>query len=159
MKSRSQRGQRGAVYVEFLIVYIPVLLTFFSVWQLGELASANLVVKRATTAAARAATVVLPDDPDFYGGTPVDTYGGARADDIQLAAGLVLMAAPQITDMSLDVNTYPYAGRERLVSVRLSAEYHCLGAAIAVVCGLDGKVDLTSETIQAYHGAYYQYGF
>jgi Flp pilus assembly protein TadG len=59
---RGGRGRRGAVMVETLVVYLLVITFFAGTWQLGELASAQLVVRRAASAAARAAAVLLSDD-------------------------------------------------------------------------------------------------
>lgn len=58
---------RGAVYVEFVLVVVPVVLLFMVTVQLALIASAQLVVQHAATRAARAAIVVLEDDPGRYG--------------------------------------------------------------------------------------------
>src|SRR5688572_19743546 len=76
---------RGAVFVEKLIVYLPLLASFFLAWELAEVSAANLVVQRDSAAAGRAAMVVLPDDPLFYDGEPVHSFGGARREDVELA--------------------------------------------------------------------------
>src|SRR6188768_1377485 len=89
-------NERGAVFVEKLIVYLPLLLTFFLGWELAELGAASIMVQRACAAAGRAAMVVLPDDPVFYDGEPVHSYSGMRRDDIELAAGMILSANPKL---------------------------------------------------------------
>ncbi len=86
---------RGAVFIEKLIAYAPLLLLFFLGFQLAELSAAQLIVARASGAAGRAAAVVLPDDPVFYDGVPTHTLEGSRLDDVQLAAAMILSAAPQ----------------------------------------------------------------
>ncbi|RYZ05493.1 MAG: hypothetical protein EOO73_19780 [Myxococcales bacterium] len=72
------RHERGAVFVEHLIAYLPVLFFFLATWQLIELCAARLIVQRAASAAARAAIVILPDDPAFYqGGGEAAPTGGS----------------------------------------------------------------------------------
>src|SRR5689334_4049081 len=88
---------RGAVFVEKLIVYLPLLLCFFLAWELAEIGAASIVVQRASAAAGRAAVVVLADDPVFYDGEAVGSYSGKRQDDIELAAGMILSSNPKLT--------------------------------------------------------------
>lgn len=57
---------RGAVYVEFLIVFIPVLTLFLGSIQAALMYGANLVVRHSANTAARAAIVVLDDDASKY---------------------------------------------------------------------------------------------
>jgi len=118
---------RGAVYVEFLLVFMPVFLLFLAIVELGFVYAARLVVQHASTRAVRAAVVVLDDDPALYGGAPrgrvdlggsapqpspldafmtgaglgnggTDAAGGARFRDIRTAASIPLLAvAPTAT--------------------------------------------------------------
>jgi hypothetical protein len=62
------RDQLGAVYLEFLLVFLPVFLLFLAVIELGFIYTGRLVVQHAATRAARAAVVVIDDDPALYGG-------------------------------------------------------------------------------------------
>ncbi len=71
---------RGAVYVEFIICFMPVFLLFLGVVQLAFMASAKLVVQHAAVMGARSAMVVLEDDdPERYGpeGFGVIDYGSS----------------------------------------------------------------------------------
>lgn len=79
------RDTRGAVYVEFLITFIPVFLMFLGMVQTSFLFVGNLTVQRAAIAAARAAAVVLDDDPQYYGGEP----------RMQIQSGTSLDASPE----------------------------------------------------------------
>lgn len=69
---RAPRGKqlgkdtRGAVYVEFLLVFIPIFTIFLGLVQASLMYAANLVVTHAANTAARAAAVVLDDDPANY---------------------------------------------------------------------------------------------
>lgn len=60
----SDRG--GAVYVEFLLAFIPLFFLFLGMVQMGLLYAADLVVRHAAVTATRAAAVVIDDDPTNY---------------------------------------------------------------------------------------------
>ena len=87
---RSDR--RGAVYVEFLIVFLPLFVMFMSLVQLAFVEIANLVTKHAAVAACRAAIVVLPDNPQYYSKGDVNRAEGDRLDAITAAAKARLLA-------------------------------------------------------------------
>lgn len=59
-----RRDTRGAVYVEFLIAFLPVYVFFLGLIQIGLLFTARLITEHAATNAARAAAVVIGDDND-----------------------------------------------------------------------------------------------
>lgn len=117
---------RGVVYVEFLLVFMPVFLLFLALVRLGFVYAARLVVQHAATRAARAAVVVIDDDPARYGGerrgrldlsgsaagpSPLDVFmngtgfggsgsdgpGGSRFRDIRAAASIPLVAVAPAT--------------------------------------------------------------
>ena len=60
----------GAVMLEFLLAFVPVLTLLLGITQLGLLAVGRAVVQHAAAGAARVAVVVLEDDPKHYGGQP-----------------------------------------------------------------------------------------
>lgn len=72
--TRSRRARqtppRGVVYVEVLICFLPVFMTFLALCQLSLMFAAQTIVQHAATRAARAAMVVLEDDPERYDGAP-----------------------------------------------------------------------------------------
>jgi Flp pilus assembly protein TadG len=148
------RDESGAVFVEKLIVYLPLLLTFFGAWELAELGAAHIVVQRASAAAGRAAIVVLADDPAFYDGEEVGNFDGQRQADIELAAGMILSAVPRFeADFSVDVSDPPEGVGP--IEVTVTARYDC-GLA-SLVCGSDDSLELTSTTKHTYQGARYAY--
>ena len=57
---------QGAVYVEFLLSFIPLFTFFLGMIQVAMLYSAQLVVQQAAITATRAAAVVLDDNPERY---------------------------------------------------------------------------------------------
>lgn len=70
------RDEGGAVYVEFLIAFIPLFIFFLGILQLSLVHVGNLVVHHAATTAARSAVVVLPDDPSRYDDEEVNEVAG-----------------------------------------------------------------------------------
>ena len=66
--ARHARKEVGAVYVELLIVFLPVFCFFLLILQFGLLQAGRLGVRHAAATAARAAVVVLDDDPVRYDG-------------------------------------------------------------------------------------------
>jgi hypothetical protein len=145
---------RGAVFVEKLVVIIPVLLVFFLGWELAEVGAASLIVQRASAAAGRAAMVVLPDDPGYYGDEPTHSYAGARRADIELAAGMTLSAIPQLSD-DFEVDVSPPPRGFGTIDVTVRGSYTC--PAVGLICGLRDTLTLSSTTQHAYHGASYEY--
>ena len=67
---RKRANARGVVYMEMLMALMPLLLTFLGICQLAILYAGQLVVQHAASRAARAAIVVLEDDPKGYGKAP-----------------------------------------------------------------------------------------
>lgn len=83
---------RGAVYVEFLIAFMPVYVFFLCVVQLGLLFTVRLITEHAAVNAARAAAVVIGDDPKRYDNEAVNTLkpNGKRDTAVRNAAILTL---------------------------------------------------------------------
>ncbi len=147
----------GAVMVEFLIAYLPVLIAFLMFWQLGELLVAQMIVERASSAAGRAAVVVIPDDPAFYDGQLNGSFDGARKREIRFAAGMMLAASPHLSEnFTVDVQNVPTAEDQvQELAVDVQAEFRC--KRLTWVCGVDGRTVLSSTSHHTYHGARYEY--
>ncbi len=157
-KNRVRASESGAVMVEFLIAYLPVLVAFLMFWQLGELLVAQLVVERASSAAGRAAIVVLPDDPAFYAGQAQAAYDGQRKREVRLAAGMMLAASPHLSEnFNVDVQNIPAQGDDSVqeLAVEVDAEFRC--NRLRWVCGADGVTVLKASSQHTYHGANYEY--
>lgn len=69
--SKSQK-ERGVVFVEFLLVFPPLFLLFLIILQSAILRVSDLGVRHAAAATARSAIVILPDNPAFYDGAPIN---------------------------------------------------------------------------------------
>lgn len=65
MKSLA-KDDKGVAYAEFLIAFPPVLILFLCLVQLSLMYVGKLAVRHSANRAARAAIVVLPDDPQYY---------------------------------------------------------------------------------------------
>jgi hypothetical protein len=153
---------RGVLVIEALMVYVPVALFFFLTWQIGELAAADLVLARAATAASREAVVVLPDDPQWYGGEAVlDAQGFRRRAAIEAAARSVLSAAPSFDRGSLELELELAAGPDPDVLVletRLRADFRCTGGGLSfIVCGASSRRALRAAARDVVHSARYAY--
>ncbi|MET0795545.1 MAG: hypothetical protein ABW061_28760 [Polyangiaceae bacterium] len=155
MKRAPLGATEGAVFVEMLIAYLPVMFFFMATWQLSELCAAHLIVLRAASAAARAAAVVLPDDPFYYEDTGINLFEGTRKGDIELAAKMVLAAAPQISDDP----TISVSGNSGVGPVKATvvANFHCAAGWVSVVCGAGGVRKMSAEAEYAYQSAKYTY--
>jgi len=150
------RDQRGAVFVEHLIAYMPVMFFFMATWQLVDMCAAHLILKRAASAAARAAVVVLPDDPAFYDGVAKDSFSGKRKEDIELAAAMVLATNPHFSsDFTVEVPSGLKGAAPLTATVK--AKFHCFAGWVSLVCGPTGVRELSAKSIYAYQGAAYSY--
>ena len=149
---------RGAVYVEFLGVFLPLFIFFLCIIQLIFVQTANLITDHAAMTAARAACVVLPDDPNL-GGAPVGSFSGPKRADITKAAAIPLSAlGPEGDGVTVDLNQGSY-GRDDIIQVTVKYDYKCRvpGGAL-LVCGADGIKDLKAVAEMPNMGADYKYG-
>ena len=134
--------------VETLVVYFMLLTFFVGTWQLGELASAQLVVRRAASAAARAASVVLSDDLESCQLTRRE-----KELRIHLAASLVLRAAPHTELSELRYVLEGTEGNEQNVRVDLQVKYQC--RMLPLLCLPSGHRELQANNTQAHQTARY----
>jgi hypothetical protein len=153
--ARLSNDSRGAVFVEHIIAYLPVMFFFLATWQLLEMCAAHLILKRAASAAARAAVVVLPDDPAYYKQMPKNRFDGKRKEDIQFAAALILGANPHFVD-KFEVKVNETSASNPLTAT-VSANFSCFAGWVSLVCGPGGKRLLTAKSTYAYQGASYNY--
>lgn len=149
------RMNQGAVFVEQLIVYLPTLFMFLTTYQLTELYAANVLVRHAAFMAARAAVVVLPDDPKYYGKVPVNAYSGARKEAIHRAARLVLAADPHFDPQGVSVSVGTGTEGQQL-AVTVTAPYRCFASYVNFVCGGAART-LRGVGADVYQGAAYDY--
>jgi hypothetical protein len=92
MNNDLHRDTRGAVYVEFLLAFIPLFFMFLGMLQMGLLYGASLVVQHSSNVAVRAAMVVMDDDPQYYedeARREVDTEASGVSSFVQSAGGAI----------------------------------------------------------------------
>lgn len=159
-------GTRGAVYVEFLAAFLPMFIMFECLVQIAGLYAAKLVVLHSAETAARAAVIVLNDDPKYYDGLAVGHCSGERRDAIVNAAGIPLRAITSIESVHLTFPSTPTGHDDRqffspheMVNVRVSATYRCqVPFASRLVCNALTKLrTLTGEASLPNNGANYDY--
>ena len=118
---RGTPGTRGAVYVEFLIAFVPAFCFFLALAQFAMLYVVQLMVKHAAEQTARAAIVVIHDDPQYYGGAPVGQVSGKRKTEIERAAKYILGG----TDGEIRVLLNSSYSRDEMVTVRVELDFPC----------------------------------
>jgi hypothetical protein len=157
-KPPPDRSRAGGVYVEFLIAFLPVFFFFLGLVQLAFVQVANLVVKYAATRAVRAAVVVLPDDPQYYGGVPVGQFSGQRQSDIERAAQIPLATLGLLEAVTAKVTISPAYSRNALLTAQVDYQYHCkVPWGRFVVCGLTNFKKISGQATMTAQGALYEY--
>ena len=161
---RLRHHVQGAVYVEFLVAFMPLLVAFECLLQLTEVHIAGLVTAHAAQCAARAAAVVLPDDPAHYQGVPVGLLQGARRRDVERAAGLPLQAVRGIVSARLRLGDArggdrPAEWSQGARALRLEVTYQCrIPLARRLVCdAASGHAELAATAPVVTQGARYAY--
>jgi hypothetical protein len=152
------RSRAGGVYVEFLIAFLPVFFFFLGLVQLAFVQVANLVVKYAADRAVRAAVVVLPDDPQYYGGVPVGSFTGQRQSDIERAAQIPLATLGLLEAATAKVTITPTYTRNALLTAQVDYQYRCkVPWGRFVVCGLTNFKKISGQATMTAQGADYEY--
>jgi hypothetical protein len=132
--ARRKLGTSGAVYVEFLVVFIPVFLFFLCIIQLIWLRTASLVVSHSALVGARQAAVILPDNPANWGGLGVNVNGGARKKAIEDAVKAHLAALGN--EDTASIKTSLSGGRQGRIVVEVTYNYEChVPGAALIACG------------------------
>ncbi|MCP4444750.1 MAG: hypothetical protein GY811_05300 [Myxococcales bacterium] len=176
--------QRGAIFIEFLFVLLPFLVLLFGLAQTALMYMGGLAVQRSAATAARAAIVVLDDDPAFYGRQPRNQIGGQRGRAIELAASFPLYAlksSPQFSDTleaSLRASrSSPYitpaniapgltvsfpggvsSSRGGSITVRVDYEFSCEVPVVRALMCDGGTISMAAESTLPNHAANYNYG-
>ncbi len=144
--------ERAAVYVEFLVVIMPLFLLFLAMVQISMLFTAKLVVNHSAYRAARSAIVVLPDHPERYGDAAKDTvnFNETSSGDIVPST---LSSFAEFLGIDIPDNFFS-RGDSRINMVRIAASIPLLGLApsptyleqtLGVSFGPDGQA---AESVQ-----------
>jgi Flp pilus assembly protein TadG len=148
----SRRAERGAVYVEILVVILPLLTFIFGIFQLAEMLAGRMLLDHAAFAAARSASVMVGEDPKHGGGN--------KEEIVKLAA--VRAIAPYALDGSFTkIDVQIQGGAKQLGakgSVEITATYQCHVPLVwAVLCETDGKRRMRAKADFASSAARYQF--
>jgi hypothetical protein len=154
------RGTTGAVYVEFLIAFMPLFVFFMSLVQLAYVEAANIIVKHAAVMATRAAIVVLPDDPAHYDSEGLNSASGKRLEDIKRAAKVPLRAVMPFPMFEVSFPRGEQVERDGLVEVQVDLNYKCLvPIGRSLVCSpWSARKMLSGKATMPNQGAGYEYG-
>jgi hypothetical protein len=155
IRRRLEADERGAVMVEHLITFVPVMYFFLSTLQLLDLLAADIVIKTAAQVAARSAAVILTAHPDDFGGVGVNQFSGARASAVTRAASRVLAANSHFDRGSVRVEISNAAGNGP-VKALVRANYQCRAPFVNIVCG-GSQRELRGAGTNAYFSAPYPY--
>ena len=138
-------NREGVVFLEFLIAFVPLWVFFVCILQLALIAQADLIVKHAADSATRSAVVVLPDDPNEYGGEPEMSIdrNPVTGSDIQRALEGIGSAVRDGAnnggiERAFSTQTLFNLGRSRLNTIRLAAHVPLMPLAPANV-GRDSR--------------------
>lgn len=160
-----RKDKRGAVYVEFLGAFFPIFFGFWCLMQSVGIYAGKLVTMHSAYLGARAAAVVLPDDPKGYSNAGVGAATGKRKDAIQRAVQMglggnrsLLWPLAQVTVRGSDGKEKSNFKRDEVVTVRVEVPYRCrLPVADKVICGFAGLTTIAAEAKMVVHGADYEY--
>ena len=112
--------ERGAAYVEFLVSFLPLFLMFMGMVQISLAFAGDLVVQHAAVRAARAAAVVLDDDPERYDGQDRLDLGNGTGTAEDSLGSVALIVAPLGAVGSLSSAGSPSGGM-RMGAIRTAA--------------------------------------
>jgi Flp pilus assembly protein TadG len=144
-KGAAKKGTEGAVLVEFMAVFFPLLSFFLGILQLLFIHTANFVTQHSAAVAARAAAVVFADNPK---GSKKDVERAAR----------IPLATLGLDAGDVKVNVSPgNPTRNAMIVVTVTVDYPCfvpLGSWIA--CG-GPKKTLIQGAAMPNQGASYKY--
>lgn len=179
-RPRLSKDRRGAVYVELIIAFLPVFLFFSYLVQFGLLCAASVVTKHAAWMAARAAMVIIPDNPIYYGGgvgvawktpsplgmlacgqppNPITfSPNGAQISEIQVAAGRILqpmggVSSGNLPTVTLDKSSYTITDN---ITVKVEYAFPCTIPIGNLMC-LGATKTITAQASIPMQGANYHY--
>ncbi|MET0285696.1 MAG: hypothetical protein ABW352_14550 [Polyangiales bacterium] len=113
--------ERGSTYLETLIALPVLFAAFVTMMVFARLSVGHVIAQRAASAGARAAVVILPDDPAYYG-----TEGAAsKTDCVKEAVRRVLLAYPmfRLDDVGVEIS----GGQSEWAptTVKVTANFDC----------------------------------
>lgn len=138
--------ERGAAYAEALISLPLLLMLFLGLFQYVYVCAADLIIERAASAAARAAVVFMPDDPNYY----EDPSPEARQRYVAEAARRVLFAAGTFDPESVRVDLGSERGQFTPLTATVHAGFRCGVFLVRAFCGAERKLTLHASATLPY---------
>ncbi|QQR90970.1 MAG: pilus assembly protein [Myxococcales bacterium] len=117
------KAERGAIYVEFLLVFIPIFLVWMAIMQLALFSSARLTVQHAAIRGVRSAIVVIDDDPQHYNNVPRGCLTGGNGNSVDGLLGRIAETALNNTPGKIKKE----AGLNKQSLDRVSSRYNNAG--------------------------------
>ncbi|EYF06584.1 TadE/TadG family type IV pilus assembly protein [Chondromyces apiculatus] len=151
------KDKRGAVYVEFLGVFFPLFTMFLALVQFAFVQTASILVRHAALRAARTASVILHDNPAFYGGA---TQGNVTPQKQQMAADFAKIPLKTLGNAEAATVTFdkPNYGRNDLIKATVRYPYGCnVPVGKLAACGADGERLIEAEASMPNQGADFIY--
>jgi hypothetical protein len=96
---------RGVVYVEFIIAFLPMFLLFLAICQLALFAAAEAVVRHAAYSAVRSAVVILEDAPSRFDDAPRGSLSKGDPNDVDGIDDLVTLLGVGTSKTLSDLGT------------------------------------------------------
>ena len=151
---RLHRDKRGAVLIEFLVAFMPLMITFSSFVQLAQITTARIVTKHSTIIAARAAAVISNEKNN----TP-DAKKGKNQDEIEAAVHAALGPWDKtMNSVKVDINDQSDGNDVfGMIQVTVTARYRCsVPFGGFLVCGRNGGVhEIVQKAAFPHQGACY----
>lgn len=150
--------------MEFLGSFFPIFFAFWCLMQSAGLYAAKLITRHSAYLGARAAAVVIPDDPADYDSEPGEVTGKRKsaiedAVKMGLSANRSLMNALAVVEVQgSGGQEKENFGRDELVVVKVKVPYRCsLPVADKFVCGFAGMTLVEGQAAMVVNGADYEY--
>jgi hypothetical protein len=166
MARRRMPSTAGAVYVEFLIAFVPLFVMFMALVQLAFVEVGNLIVKHSAVLGARAAAVVLVDVPSDYADEPIGRASGKRLSAIEQAVKIPLFALSNSPEPRVSFPSAPgandsksqFAGTD-VARVRVDFDFRCrIPVGRTLACNpLTGTKRVSGEAAMPIFGANYAF--
>lgn len=148
--------RRGELMLEAIGGLSFLFLFAFAVAQLADGLAHQLLVRRAASAAVRAAVVVLPDDGRHYGDPrqrTVDQAVDARTRVIEQAARAVLRGSSSVRDTRVQLSGD--SGPRGSITTTVEVDYACPVPMLRLLCGRNHTLTLhASATLPSQYAPY-----
>jgi Flp pilus assembly protein TadG len=155
------RNKKGAVMVEFIIAFMPIITIFLVLVEVSRYSMAKMAMEHAAGVSARACSVI--QTPQNQG---IDKVDGDPATDVQKAGQTALNvwtgnnkigSKNAVLLSNVKVTCDPPAGPTGTDEAKVEADYHCrVPLAGRLVCGFSKKTTIKTMARMGHQGAKYK---